>query len=204
MSRVDLSNLFQGNHFRLPSVLYRNGFGVKLNSLIDTGAQGFLFINLSIAFSITRSLQIPIQKLPYKVTIRGFQDSIESSVTHYLRLHLRIDGRTILNCPFVILDLGAQDCIIGLKWMKRFKLRLDTEHNQIIWPLQYPSTYEPSPPILRRFLPTSKAQEEVIADIRRRDALWGKEEARQKNSPGARILSDSGVKTLRDWPDTRP
>ena len=98
---MDLSNLLGGNHFRIPSVLYSNGLGIKLNSLIDTGAQAFLILNSSIAHLVARSLQTPIRKLPYKVTVRGFQDTFSSSVTHYLRTHLTINGRTFLNCPLL-------------------------------------------------------------------------------------------------------
>ncbi|PVH90778.1 hypothetical protein DM02DRAFT_607107, partial [Periconia macrospinosa] len=182
MSGVDLSNLMGGPHFRHPSVLSFNGIGFKLNSLLDTGAQGFLFINSSIAHSLSRKFRTSIQKLPRPVTVRGFQDSITDSARRYIRLHLRIDKRTILNCPFVILDLGTQDVIIGLKWMKRFQVRLDTENNRILWPSKYPPVPDFSPPILTQ-LRQPPASRDVERDVRRRDALWAAEASRERNSP---------------------
>lgn len=149
---------------------------------MDTGAQGYLFLNSKIASSISVALRQPIRKLPYQVMVRGFKDQISSSVTHYIRLHLKIDGRKILNCPFVILDLGAQDCIIGLRWLKRFRIMLDTDRLRMVWPPQYPVSYDPSPPIPMRLHPTAPAGQ-VELDIQRRDALWDKEEYRENNSP---------------------
>jgi predicted aspartyl protease len=115
MSNLNLSHLFRGPHFLISSLLHNQGIGVQLNSLVDTGAQGFLFLNTQIASSVSTALRQPIRKLPYKVQVRGFKDQITSHVTHYIRLHLNIDGRKILNCPFIILNLGSQDCIISIQ-----------------------------------------------------------------------------------------
>jgi transposase InsO family protein len=117
-----------------------NGVGISLNPLADTGANGFLFMNRPLAKNLSRALDVPIRSLPYSVPIRGFKGPIQAYATHYIRLHLTVDGRRIYNCPFVILDLGDQDVIIGIQWMKRFKLKLDTARNRFIWPSEYPPT----------------------------------------------------------------
>ena len=140
--------MFGGKHFHVSSVLCSRGYGVKVNSLVDTGAQGFLFLNSSIARSLSESLQVPIQRLPFKILVKGFQDQIQTPVDRYIRLHMRIDGRTIRNCPFVIIDLGSQDCIIGVKWLRQFRLQLDTYRNRLLWPKEYPATYDAAPPIV--------------------------------------------------------
>jgi hypothetical protein len=59
-----------------------------------------------------------------------------------------INSRKLFNCPFVIVDLGLQDCIIGIKWLKRFKLKLDTDRSWLIWSDKHPATYDPALPIL--------------------------------------------------------
>jgi hypothetical protein len=94
LSQIDLTSLLGGPHFRNSTVLCSKGYGVKLNALIDTGAQGFLFINLRIVKSLSQSLHVCIQKLPYKILIKGFSDQIRTPVQSYLRLHMKIDGRT--------------------------------------------------------------------------------------------------------------
>ena len=174
--------MFGGKHFRVPTVLCSKGYGVSLQSLVDTGAQGFLFLNSAIARTISSSLQVPIRRLPFKITVKGFQDQVQTRVNQYIRLHLSVDGRKIYNCPFVIMDLGSQDCIIGIKWLRRFQLQLDTIRNRIVWPAKYPATYDPAPPILVQ-LKQPAVDTEVAKDIERRNALWEKDDYRRRNSP---------------------
>lgn len=174
--------MFGGKHFRVPTVLCSKGYGVSLQSLVDTGAQGFLFLNSAIARTISSSLQVPIRRLPFKITVKGFQDQVQTRVNQYIRLHLSIDGRKVYNCPFVIMDLGSQDCIIGIKWLRRFQLQLDTVRNRIVWPAKYPATYDPAPPILVQ-LKQPAVDTEVEKDIERRNALWEKDDYRRRNSP---------------------
>lgn len=151
---------------------------------MDTGAQGYLFLNSKIAYNISSALGVPIRKLPYKLTVKGFQDQITSPVAHYIRLHMIVGGRKVHNCPFVIVDLGSQDCIIGQHWLKRFQILIDTDKSRLIWPEKYPPTYDPAPPILVR-LHQQVPSTLVTHDILRRDALWDQEENRNRNSPGS-------------------
>jgi predicted aspartyl protease len=174
--------LFGGKHFQVSTVLCSRGYGVKVNSLVDTGAQGFLFLSSTIAQSVSESLQVPIQRLPFKILVKGFQDQIQTPVHRCIRLHMRIDGRTIRNCPFVIMDLGSQDCIIGVKWLRQFRLQLDSYRNRLLWPTEYLSTYDASLPILMT-LAQPKYRRTVELDIARRDALWEQDEARRNQSP---------------------
>lgn len=39
-----------------------------------------------------------------------------------------------------MVDLGAQDIIIGIKWLRRFKVKLDPAQNCLLWPTEYPPT----------------------------------------------------------------
>ena len=181
-----MSRLFGGPHFLVPTVLCSQGLGVRLHSLVDTGAQGFLFLNSTIAPSLSQALRTPIRKLPFKVHVKGFQDQITSPVTEYIRLHIVIDGRKVRNCPFIVVDLGSQDCIIGIKWLKRFKLKLDTEHSRLLWPEKYPRSYDPAPPLLMT-LHQKAPQDHIMMDVQRRDQLWEKEDYRQRHSPQTRI-----------------
>ena len=151
---------------------------------MDTGAQGYLFLNSKIAASLSTALQQPIRKLPYRVQVRGFKDQISSHVTQYIRLHMNVDGRKILNCPFIILDLGSQDCIIGIQWLRRFKITLDSDRLRMVWPSKYPPSYDPSPPIPMT-LHQATVQDTVHLDVQRRDALWEKQEYRMRNSPNS-------------------
>lgn len=161
-----------------------NGCGVDLHSLADTGANGFLFLNRSLARRLSRSLGSEIRDLPYPISIRGFDGNSREKANQFIRLHLTLDGRRIRNCPFIILDLGNQDAIIGLKWMRRFKVRLDPTHNRFIWPTDYP----PTPMLAREIkLPyfSGKVQRLHLnhqSDANRRDQAISQQIFRQERS----------------------
>jgi hypothetical protein len=80
------------------------------------------------------------------------------------------------------MDLGSQDCIIGVKWLRQFCLQLDPYRNRLLWPTEYPSTYDASPPILMT-LAQLKYHRTLELDIARQDALWEQDEARRNQSP---------------------
>ena len=160
-----------------------NGLGIALSALADTGANGYLFVNRTIAGRLSKALGAKIQPLPYTVPIRGFQSSIQSHASHFIRLHLTVDGRRIYNCPFVILDLGKQDIIIGVKWIRRFRTQLDALHNRFIWPSEYPPTRTWMKEIVlpfHRSLPTVQVNHQQ--DANRRDALLQQDEKRRQRS----------------------
>src|SRR4051794_15024294 len=135
---MDLSSLLGGKQFLVSCSLSSNGFGITLHSLVDSGANGFLFINRPLAHRLSKALSQPLRRLPYSVPVRGFKSDISTTVTHYIRLHLTIDGRRFYNCPFIIVDLGPQDLILGDKWLARFKLHTDSANRRILWPKTHP------------------------------------------------------------------
>jgi transposase InsO family protein len=159
-----------------------NGLGIELQPLADTGANGYLFLNRPVAARLSRAIGTPIQKLPYSVPIRGFKENIATYVDSYIRLHLTIDGRKIYNCPFIILDLGHQDAIIGNKWMKHFKLKIDTVKQKFIWPSDHPPTPIWSKEILMPYQPTSLQlrYQDYQKDADYRDKLIQHQESRSQ------------------------
>jgi predicted aspartyl protease len=167
-----------------------NGCGIDLHSLADTGANGFLFINRPLARRLSQSLNTPLHRLPYAVPVGGFDGKTKVSVNQFIRLHLTIDGRRIRNCPFLILDLGNQDVIIGIKWMRRFRVHLDPERNKLIWPSDAP----PNPHLAKEIkLPyfSPKLQAKSLnhqADANRRDQALEDQMRRHERSRLGNIL----------------
>ncbi|KAK6581227.1 hypothetical protein PZA11_005918 [Diplocarpon coronariae] len=160
-----------------------NGLRVSLSALADTGALSYLFLNRSLSVRLSRATGSKILPLPAPIPIRGFQNTIRAQATHYMRFHLTIDGRRIYNCPWVILDLGERDAIIGVKWMRRFRLKLNPKENRFVWPSYYP----PSPRFAKEIvirLPPSKGlriRSDHQADVNRREREMAMDKARQIN-----------------------
>ena len=104
-----------GKHLTIACKISKNGYGVTLQALIDSGANGFVFIDTLCAGDIAKYLGLKAQPLPRTIAVKGYDGQSRNSASHYLHLHLTIDGRRQYNVPFVILDLGSHDVILGRK-----------------------------------------------------------------------------------------
>ena len=95
--------------------LSTNRYYVTSSVLIDTRANRFIFINTLFVYNITKLLGLKAQRLPYTIRTKGYDRKAGERITHYLRLHLTVDGRRQYNIPLLILDLGSHDLILGYK-----------------------------------------------------------------------------------------
>ena len=85
---------------------------VGSDTLANTEANDFLFIDTQQAVEIAKFFKIPTTRLKTTAGTKGFNRQPETPITHAIMLHLVIDGRRFLNQPFLMLDLGQHDVII--------------------------------------------------------------------------------------------
>jgi predicted aspartyl protease len=103
----------ENESFRIGTKIVHNGLAITTKALIDTGANGFAFIDTRFAILIGRHFGLNTIRLETPCAVRGFDNRNESSVTHAIALNLLIDGRRQLNVPMLIVDLGKHDIIFG-------------------------------------------------------------------------------------------
>ena len=181
-----MNSLLGGTQFLVSCNLSINGIGISLQALADTGANGYLFINQTLASHLVRSLGIQYQSLPKPLRVAGYDGKASDTFNRFLRLHMTIDGRRIYNVPFIVLPLGKHDCIIGVKFMRRFRLLADPSRNLFRWPTEYPKTQSFMRDIITpytRFSISSSSSPNpyVQADANRRDRAFEKDEKRRRN-----------------------
>jgi hypothetical protein len=114
-SLIDLNQLVGGNSFTIPCTLFLNGIGIIIQALNDSGANGFLFINIRFIITLSSFLRIEIISLTAEIPFKGFDGKINSPVIHVLFLNMLIDGKRQLLVSFLIIDIGGHDVIIGRK-----------------------------------------------------------------------------------------
>ncbi len=148
LSGIDLSKLIGGKHLTIPCTLSKNGYGIQLHTLGDTGANGFAFLNTPLAYDIAKFFDIKAKRLPFSVAVKGFNGEGSTSVSHYLQMHFTIDGRKQYNCPLLILDLGSHDMIIGRAWFEHFRVLLNIHDRKLLWPKDLPASYSVAKEIL--------------------------------------------------------
>jgi predicted aspartyl protease len=114
-----------------------NGHSVTLTALIDSGANGFIFIDTLCARDISPFLGTKPQQLPRTYHVKGYDGKAQNDISHFTRAHLTVDGRRQYNTPLLILDLGSYDIILGRKWLERFDIGIDCKRRRLIWPKGY-------------------------------------------------------------------
>lgn len=110
-------------------------------ALIDSGANGFVFIDTQCAVDIARFLSLKTRRLPRTVPVKGYNGREGQPITHYLRLHLTVDRRRQYNLPLLILDLGSHDMILGRKWLAYFNILVDARGSRLVWPKELQPSY---------------------------------------------------------------
>ena len=155
----------------MPCTISANGLGIKSSSLIDTGANGYAFIDTKLAQLAEQFLGVEPQPLPLPCTVRGFDGKPAESAKKYIDVLLLIDGRAI-KAPMIILNLGDHDIILGRKWAAHADVLVDCRRRRLIWPKNSPKTARYS-----HIISTSQQQLEKQTnkkhqkDANRRDAI---------------------------------
>ena len=73
-----------GEHFSISCNLSKNGYGINSSALIDTGANGFAFIDSAFAVEAAKFLNVEPIRLDKNIDVRGYNGHVGTPVTHVL------------------------------------------------------------------------------------------------------------------------
>ena len=129
-----MNQLVGGTPFTLPCTISKNGLGVRTRALIDTGANGFVFIDSALAYKVSKHLDRPILPLPSHCAIKGYDGGQTNTIRQYLELDLRIDGHKHPKVPMLLVPLGSHEVILGRIWAARYNVLPDCRNQRLHWP----------------------------------------------------------------------
>ena len=109
-----------GSLLTIPCTLVKNGIGVDLDILADTGANRFAFMNTALANQLCEGLGLKLTPLSCMIQAKGYDRHSGQAASHYLTMNLTIEGCRQYNLLFIVLDLGAHKVILGCKWFEYF------------------------------------------------------------------------------------
>ena len=180
-----------GNNFTMSCTLSKNGYGIVVPSLLDTGANGFAFIDTTFAIQLAKFLNIKTKPLNRTIQAKGFDGKTSKVITHLLILNLTIDGHRQEEVPFLILDLGNHDLILGLKWMSYFNVWLNPKEHRIMWPddptRELPFSFHKEIRIPRSSLQAIRPHRKYQQNVAIRDRAMDLEDARRKGGSSTTI-----------------
>src|SRR5204863_9594994 len=70
------------------------------------------------------------------IQAKGYDGQSGQVASHYLTLNVIMEGRRQYNIPFIVLNLGAHEVILGHKWFEYFQVNPDMANRRLIWPLE--------------------------------------------------------------------
>lgn len=172
-----------GKVFRVPCKLSKNGISISILALPDSGAHGFCFLDRSISVKICSRLGIVPIALPRPITPKGYNGVSGRIITHFLVTTMIINGYTLPQIPFLILDLGNQDVILGDAWMAHFDVLPDLRQKKLFWrnPPKNKPSFQRELIIPREFLRQPLFRHDYQTDADRRDKTFLHNEERAKN-----------------------
>ena len=83
--------MIDGNHFIVPCTILCSRYKIDLDTLANTRANGFAFINTICAIDIAKFLNIKATWLEKSITIKGFDRKHGKVVIYILILYLSLD-----------------------------------------------------------------------------------------------------------------
>jgi hypothetical protein len=78
-----------------------------------------------------QTYMIPLGQL---CAVKGYNSKTAIPITHLIRLTLKIQGRVQQNLPFLIIELGKHNIILGRMWLAKYKVLIDCYYYWLLWP----------------------------------------------------------------------
>jgi hypothetical protein len=73
-------------------IISKNRLKIKTYTLINTEANGYIFINCRLAEKASKFLNVPIQTLLISYNIKAFNSKKTSLITQYIKMNLYINS----------------------------------------------------------------------------------------------------------------
>jgi hypothetical protein len=86
----------------MPCIISKNRLRIKTYTLIDTEANGYIFINRRLAKKASQFLDVPIQTLPVSYNIKAFNGKKASLIIQYIKMNLHINGHKQSKQPMLL------------------------------------------------------------------------------------------------------
>lgn len=184
-AQPDFASKFLGGRPFLSTCSIANN-GVSLttqDALIDTGANGYLFVSVSFAKRLLRQLRLEEYDGFRPRPVGGFDGSASQLIDIAIRGHLTVQNRTIRDEWFLVID-SKHDLIVGRKWLDYHDVFTDCRRRRLLFPTEHlpdPSCWKQANISLDGAPRPSKPNPAVLEDIARREKLMEMEDQRRRD-----------------------
>ena len=124
-------NRFEGSSLVKPCTVGADFREYQTTFLLDSGAQGYAFVDEKVARDICEALQITPVKLPREKHLNKFDGTRAKPVTHVILPSLTVQDHSELSAPMFITKIGSHPIILGKPWINRHKVIIDGKDDSI-------------------------------------------------------------------------
>jgi hypothetical protein len=132
-ARISVSSPLDGLHYTEPAFLLPCTLGKNLvvNALIDSGARGGNFMDVKTAQLLCQREGIEPVKMLRAKPLSGFNGYEADPITEAVFPSLQILGHSETLSPFLITNLDDADILLGMRWMEKHGVMVDTPHRTL-------------------------------------------------------------------------
>jgi len=112
----------------------RNGIGVTIHTLPNTGADENIFIDNDFSDKSHARLNVKIYKLSNEIPILGFDGRSAKLITQLIVANVDVDGYLQTRLPILMVDIGKHDLILGKRFFKDNDVLIDCRCRRLMWP----------------------------------------------------------------------
>jgi predicted aspartyl protease len=123
-----------GDHRRACVVdveVYSQNKSKKLKALIDSGAQGSIYVDTVTAQTLCEELEILPVDLAHPKVVNGYNGDGQQRISETIHPTLKIGDHVDSNAPMHVTNLGTYDLIIGYTYLKNHGVVVDPAMGKI-------------------------------------------------------------------------
>ena len=128
-----MNNLIGGKQLAFNCLVYANRKSISLSVMVDTGVNGYAFINKRTSSFTRKMLGCSRTKLVKLIPVTEFNENYKHHLIYITTTNLYLDRRTELEVPFLELDIGAYNIILGRKWLEENDISVNYRRRRLLW-----------------------------------------------------------------------
>ena len=191
---MKMSDVLGGDSFTLPCRLAANGLAMNVTALIDTGANGEVFIHTKHFDFVEKRLRVYIRTARKPVSLTGYDNKHSESISRVFTANLVIEGRRV-ETHFIFCDTGRHDLFVGRRWLAKTKALADCANRRLVWLEEPPYQASKDLVVPRKHARSLEVDPTHQSDADRRDELF------KVNEPVRILKRSDGPEPLREVKD---
>jgi hypothetical protein len=117
---INIQIMLESNQFIVLIKLRKNDKAIKVQALMNTGAQAWLLADQKLCEHFVKRWQLPVTKYSNPAIVRGFENHPIQTIDSTIPVSMQLNGVIFQNTPILQINLGKRNnfqIIISMKFL---------------------------------------------------------------------------------------